>query len=163
MFGALPGGQMPSNPVWVACAHLQPCSCHKYRLFNFSLWLIRKKQKTQNIVHVHSASSQTEFLCKPLRRIMKEKSMTRKHGGGIIGRGIIEKESLRREASGRHLGNVCHWEASGSLPDASQNLQGARELQEAQRHKNQCHFRLECKSLIKMLILHFLRVISTAL
>jgi hypothetical protein len=31
---------------------------------------------------------------------MEENSMTRNYGGGSIGRGIIEKESLRREASG---------------------------------------------------------------
>ena len=53
--------------------------------------------------------------------------MTRNHGRGIIGRGIIEKESLRRNrergikvgqslrkrhgASGEHLGAL--WEASG--------------------------------------------------
>ena len=47
---------------------------------------------------------------------MQEKSMTRNHGGGIIGIEIIEKESSRgeasrTEASGRHLG--CIWEASG--------------------------------------------------
>ena len=30
--------------------------------------------------------------------------MMRNHGGGIIGREIIEKESLRGEASRRHLG-----------------------------------------------------------
>jgi hypothetical protein len=53
---------------------------------------------------------------------MEEKSMTRNHEGEIIGRGIIEKGSLR-EASGRHLGGI--WEASGRhlghsrrLPDA---------------------------------------------
>ena len=33
---------------------------------------------------------------------MKEKSMTKNHGGGIIGGAIIERESLKREASGRH-------------------------------------------------------------
>jgi len=42
---------------------------------------------------------------------MEENSMTRNHGGGIIGRGIIEKESLRRKVCGRHLGGI--WEASG--------------------------------------------------
>ena len=30
---------------------------------------------------------------------------------GSIGRGVIEKESLSREASGRHLGGI--WKASG--------------------------------------------------
>ena len=50
-----------------------------------------------------STRPHTEFLCKPIRRIMEEKSMTRNHEGEIIGRGIIEKGSLR-EASGRHLG-----------------------------------------------------------
>ena len=37
--------------------------------------------------------------------------MTRNLGGGIIGRGIIQKESLRREASGKHLGGI--WEVFG--------------------------------------------------
>ena len=37
--------------------------------------------------------------------------MKRNHGGGIIGRGIIEKYALRREASGRHMGG--NWGASG--------------------------------------------------
>jgi hypothetical protein len=37
---------------------------------------------------------------------MEEKSMTRNHGGGIIARGVIEKELLRREASGEHLGGI---------------------------------------------------------
>ena len=64
-----------------------------------------------------SARPHTEFLCKPIRKIMEEKSMTRNHRGGMIGRGIIEKESLRR-ASGRHLGS-------------SRRLQEARGLQEA--------------------------------
>ena len=41
---------------------------------------------------------------------MKEKSMTKNHGGSV-GRGIIEKEALIREASERHLGGV--WEAPG--------------------------------------------------
>jgi hypothetical protein len=41
---------------------------------------------------------------------MHEKSMTRNHGGGLIGREIIEKESWREEASGRHLRRI--WEAS---------------------------------------------------
>ena len=36
-----------------------------------------------------STRPQTEFLCKPIRRIMEEKSMTRNHEGEIIGRGII--------------------------------------------------------------------------
>jgi hypothetical protein len=56
-----------------------------------------------------SARTQTELLCKPIRRIKEEKSMTRNHGGGIIGRGIIKKEPLRREVSGRHLGGI--WDA----------------------------------------------------
>ena len=38
--------------------------------------------------------------------------MTRKDGGRIVGgRGIIVKETLRREASGKPLGGI--WEASG--------------------------------------------------
>ena len=60
--------------------------------------------------------------------IMEEKSMTRNHEGEIIGRGIIEKGSLR-EASGRHLGGM--WEAPGDsrrLPDAPGS---SRRLQEA--------------------------------
>jgi hypothetical protein len=36
-----------------------------------------------------STRPQTEFLCKPIRRIMEEKSMTRNHEGEIIGKGII--------------------------------------------------------------------------
>jgi hypothetical protein len=44
----------------------------------------------------------------------KDKTMRRNHGGEIIGRGIIEKESLRRGASWKHLG--CIWEASGRYP-----------------------------------------------
>ena len=43
--------------------------------------------------------------------------MTRNHGGGLIGREIIEKESLRKAASRRHLGGI--WKASGRhLEDA---------------------------------------------
>ena len=79
---------------------------------------------------------------------MKEKSMTKNHGGGIIGGAIIEKRSLRRnhwkenpreevieergiwEASGRHLGS--NWEASGrhlgGICD-SRRPWGARRLQ----------------------------------
>jgi len=45
-------------------------------------------------------------------------------------RGIVEKESLRRDASWSHLGGT--WEAPGS----SQRLQEARGLQEAPNHKN---------------------------
>ena len=37
--------------------------------------------------------------------------MMRNHGGGIIGREIIEKKSASGEASGRHLGGIR--EASG--------------------------------------------------
>jgi hypothetical protein len=33
---------------------------------------------------------QTKFLCKPIRGIMEEKSMTRNHRGEINGRAIIE-------------------------------------------------------------------------
>jgi hypothetical protein len=40
-----------------------------------------------------------------------EESSKRNHGGESIERAIIEKESLRREASGRHLGGI--WYASG--------------------------------------------------
>jgi hypothetical protein len=42
---------------------------------------------------------------------MQEKSMTRNHGGGIIGIEIIEKESSRGETSRRRVGGI--WEASG--------------------------------------------------
>ena len=63
-----------------------------------------------------SANPRTEILCKPIGGIMEEEAMTRSHGGGIIGRGSIEKESLRG-ASGRHLGAI--WEASGKLQEAS--------------------------------------------
>ena len=52
---------------------------------------------------------------------MKEKSIKKNHGGGIIGKGIIEEESLRRKASGRHLGGI--WEAStvGFPPNLSKD------------------------------------------
>ena len=63
-----------------------------------------------------SVRPQTEFLCKPIRQIMEERSMTRNHEGEIIGRGIIEKGSLR-EASGRHLGG------SRRLPDSKKYLE----------------------------------------
>ena len=55
-----------------------------------------------HIIYIYDPSTrpQTEFLCKPIRRIMEEKSMTRNHEGGIIGRGIIEKESLGRHRGG---------------------------------------------------------------
>ena len=59
--------------------------------------------------------------------------MTRNHEGDIIGRGIIEKGSLR-EASGRHLGGM--WEAAGDsrrLPDAPGS---SRRLQEALEAKS---------------------------
>ena len=93
--------------------------------------------------HDPSTRPQTEFLCEPIREIMKEKLMTKNHGEGVIGGAIIEKRSLRRnhwkenpreelieergiweasgrhpggirEASGRHLGGI--WEASGRHP-----------------------------------------------
>jgi hypothetical protein len=47
-----------------------------------------------------STRPQTEFLCKPIGTIMKERSMTSNHDGETIGRGIIEKESLRRNHGG---------------------------------------------------------------
>ena len=85
--------------------------------------------------------------------------MTRRHGGGIIGREIIEKELVRAEASRRCLGGI--WEASerhlGANGDASGRhvgLQEAMGLQEAPNHKNRCLSQLKCKSSIKMLILH---------
>jgi hypothetical protein len=40
--------------------------------------------------------TQPRFVCEPIRRIGKEKSMARNHEGGIISRRIIEKESLRK-------------------------------------------------------------------
>ena len=43
-----------------------------------------------------SARPQTEFLCKPIPRIMEEKSIKRNHGGGVVGGAMIEKRSLRR-------------------------------------------------------------------
>ena len=71
---------------------------------------------------------------------MEEKSMTRNREGEIIGRGIIQKGSLR-EASGRHLGGI--WEACGrpqETPGDSQMLQeapgGSRRLQEALEAKS---------------------------
>ena len=90
--------------------------------------------------------------------------MTRNHGGGIIGRESIEKESLRGkassmwdaserhlggiwEASGRHLGGI--WEAAGR----HLGLQAAMGLQEAPNLKNRCPSQLKCKSCIHLLIL----------
>ena len=43
-----------------------------------------------------SARPQTEFLCKPIRRIMEEKSIKRNHGVGLVEGAMIEKRSLRR-------------------------------------------------------------------
>ena len=77
---------------------------------------------------------------------MKEKSMTKNHGGGVIGRGITEKESLRREASGVYLGDIR--EISGR----HLGLQEAMGLQEAPKHKNRCSSPLDCEKNIKMLI-----------
>ena len=51
------------------------------------------------ILYDPSARPQTEFLCKPIWRIMQEKSITRNHGGGIIGREIMQKEAWMGEAS----------------------------------------------------------------
>jgi hypothetical protein len=98
-------------------------------------------QTTENLF---SARPQTEFLCKPIRRIMEDEGMTRSHGGGIIGRGIIEKESLRRETSERYLGGISE------APGSSQRLQEARGLQEAPSHKNRCLSQLECKSFMTL-------------
>ena len=100
--------------------------------------------KIKNKNNDPSARPQTEFLCKQIRRIMEEKSMTTTHAGGIIGRGTIEKESLNGELSwehigasekhwevfGRHLGGI--WEASGRLQEAprdSRKAGGSRRLQ----------------------------------
>ena len=62
------------------------------------------------------------FLCKPIRRIMEETSMTRQEES-------LEEESYRRDHWGRHLGGI--WEAPGDsrrLPDAPGS---SRRLQEA--------------------------------
>ena len=84
--------------------------------------------------------------------------MTRNHGGGLIGREIIEKESWREEVSGRHL--RCIWEASerhlGGIREASGRhlgVQAAMGLQEAPNLKNRCLSQLKCKSSIYYLIL----------
>ena len=79
--------------------------------FRGSGWVDHPSGNKVLIENDPSARPQTEFLCKPIGRIMEEKSMTRNHGGEVIGRAIIEKESLRREASDRHLGGI--WEAAG--------------------------------------------------
>ena len=52
--------------------------------------------------------------------------MTSNHGGGVIGGEIIEKESWREEASGRHLGGIWrHLESPGRHLEASvQHLGG---------------------------------------
>ena len=50
---------------------------------------------------------------------MQEKAMPRNLGGGIIGREIVEKESLRGEASRRHLGGIWDY----------RRLWGSRRLQ----------------------------------
>ena len=42
-----------------------------------------------------SARPQTEFLRKPIRKIMEEKSIKRNHGGGLVEGAMIEKRSLR--------------------------------------------------------------------
>ena len=76
-----------------------------------------------------------------------------------MGREIIEKESLRGEASERHLGGI--WEAPGrhlgGIWEASERhlgLQAATGLQEAPNHKNRCPSQLKCKSCVKICILH---------
>ena len=97
---------------------------------------------------------------------MEDKSMTKNHGGGIIGGAIIggaiiEKRSLRGNhwkethteeiieergiwgASGRHLGGI--WEASGS----HLGLQEAMGLQEALSDKNRCPSQLNTKVPLK--------------
>ena len=48
------------------------------------------------VLYDPSARPQTEFLCKPIRRIMEEKSIKRNPGGGLVGGAMIEKISLRR-------------------------------------------------------------------
>ncbi len=61
--------------------------------------------------------------------------MTRNHEGKIIGRGIIEKGSLR-EASGKHLGGM--WEAPGDsrrLPDAPGSCRSLQETPGGPRSK----------------------------
>jgi hypothetical protein len=87
----------------------------------------------------------TEFLCKPIRAIMKEKAMTSNHDGETIGRGIIEKESLGGhrggitmeeqslrgigEASGMHLGGI--WDTLGDSQMLQEAPESSRRLQEA--------------------------------
>jgi hypothetical protein len=70
-----------------------------------------------------------KFLCKPVRRIMEEKSMTRSHGGLNHWKrnhrgGIIEEAGIWK-ASGRHLGGI--WEAPGE-PRDSRRPGGSRRL-----------------------------------
>ena len=118
---------------------------------NGSLWCQYRKRYTYFVDSWHYDHLMTPardpqnrcFVCKPAWEMMEDKSMTKNHGGGIIGGAIIEKESSRRETSAKHLGSI--WEASGR----HLGLQEAMGLPE-----NQCPSRLEWKSSIKMLIWH---------
>ena len=96
---------------------------------------------------------------------MEEKSTTRNDEGGVIVRGIIEKESLRRHsggaiieggASGNPLGAL--WEASvwESFGSHLEGLRLRRHLGDIWRSdlRNRCPSQLKCKSSFKMLILH---------
>ncbi len=88
--------------------------------------------------------------------------MTRNHGGVIIGRGIIEKESLSREAFGKHLGSI--WKAAGRLlggfrDTSGRHLGGSRRLPDIPggqgASSNRSLSLLKCKRSIKILILHY--------
>ena len=74
--------------------------------------------------------------------------MMRDHEGGIIGRGIVEKESLRSmwEAFGRHLADI--WEAPGDSQMLQEDPESSRKLHEALEAKHRCLSRLEYKSCI---------------
>jgi hypothetical protein len=62
------------------------------------------RKRTENLfpnILMTPARDPSQGFCKQARRSMEEKSMTRNHGG-IVGRGIIEKNSLR----GNHCGGI---------------------------------------------------------
>ena len=81
--------------------------------------------------------------------------MTKNHGGGIIGAAIIEKRSLRRNHwKKNHREEIIEergiWKASGRHPGGIREAPGR--LQETPGGR--CPCQLECKSCVKILILH---------
>ena len=82
-----------------------PSNSHQKAASDVSAWKFRGSDRSVHIsvcwvwpnnYHDPSARPQTEFLCKPIRRIMEEESIKRNHGGGLVGGAMIEKRSLRR-------------------------------------------------------------------